>query len=530
MRSINVSPARVSWSQPESADQTIVPHAPGLARKAWDFVVATTVRLGPVLLLGMIAGRRWQQFDGFVSGCDPGNWFAFGHRMFGDGGKSSAGAYPPLVPALLFMGQRVADLMIAAQFVAVGSLVAIIMATYVVARHGTNRWFALATAMTVGLASVFSNTMAFGGYPQNYALAFGLLAAFAFARYLETAAIRHLVGAAAALAGAAISHHMYFAISCAFIAVIWGIWLTTRPSWGAVLRRTLGALLIGACGLACFAPTFLMLKWDGYGAPINVGRVNYSEGIHLAIWEAPSLWIAVFTTGLLFLGISYNDRFTALWKVQTALMIVPLTLFVVTREPRLIPPILIGASLTTGSALHALWLDSRGTAWVGIPLLLAAIAPVLLWPLADARATQDIAYYRVADQSLIRTADWLNAHPANGLVVIRQSGRGWPVGWWFAGLTDANIVAGSNTKYLAFPGERDHAILANQVFDQKWTTGQFRQFATERGISYLVFKKWEWIGWQAWNAEKNTALKVVFDDGEYMIVATNVDPASPSLG
>ncbi len=508
----------------------LVSQAPSLALKVWGAVMAITMRLGPVVLFGMIAGRRWQQFGGFVSGCDPGNWFAFGRRLFGDGGKSTAGAYPPLVPTLLFIGQRVADLMIVARIVSLGSLIAVMAATYFVARQGTSRWFALATAMTVGLASIFSSTVAFGGYPQNYALAFGMLAAYAFACYLETAAIRHLLGATAALVAAAISHHMYFAISCAFIAVVWGIWLTTKPSWGAVLRRTCGSLFVGACGMACFIPTFLLLKQDGYGAPINIGRLNFPVAIHSSIREAPSLWLAVFTTGLLFIGISYKERFTALWKVQTALMIAPLALFAVTREPRLIPPILIGASLAMGSALHTLWLDSRGTAWVGIPLLLAAIVPVLLWPLSDAKAGEDIAYYRVADHSLIRTADWINAHPTHGLVVIRQSARGWPVGWWFEGLTHANIVVGSNLKYLAFPGERDHAALANQFFDQQRTTKQARQFAAETGVSFLVFKKWEWIGWQAWTAETDPALKIVFDDGEYMIVATNADTAPSALG
>ncbi|MHB8645861.1 MAG: hypothetical protein ACYDAR_08750 [Thermomicrobiales bacterium] len=530
MRSTNVSAAHISWSQPDATDHLIVPRASWLALKAWGLVAAIAVRLGPLLLFGLIAGRRWQQFDGFVSGCDPGNWFAFGRRMFGNGGKSTAGAYPPLVPMLLFIGQRVADLMIVARIISLGSLIAVIAATYFVARQGTNRWFALAAAMTVGLACIFSSTIAFGGYPQNYALAFGILAAFAFARYLETAAPHHLLAAAAALVGAAISHHMYFAISCAFIAVVWGIWLTTRPTWRAALRRTLGALFVAVCGLACFVPTFLMLKWDGYGAPINIGRLNFPVAIHSSIREAPSLWLAVFTTGLLFIGISYKTRFTALWKVQTALMIAPLALFAITREPRLIPPILIGASLAMGNALHTLWLDSRGTAWVGIPLLLAATVPVLLWPLSDAKAGEDIAYYRVADQSLIRTTDWLNAHPTNGRVVIRENGRGWPVGWWFEGLTHAKIVVGSNTKYLAFPGERDHADLANQFFDQKRTTGQVRQLAAETGVSFLVFKKWEWIGWQAWGTESDPALKIVFDDGEYMIVATNANTAPPALG
>jgi len=377
-------------------DRTVVPRVPGLARTAWSLVVAIAVRLGPVLLFGLIAGRRWQQFGGFVSGCDPGNWFAFGRRMFGDGGKSTAGAYPPLVPTLLFFGQRIADLMVVARIVSLGSLVAIMAATYVVARQGTNRWFALATAMTVGLASIFSSTIAFGGYPQNYALALGMLAALAFARYLETAAPRHLLGAAVALAGAAVSHHMYFAISCTFIAVVWGIWLTTRPSWKAVLRRTLGALVVAVAGIAFFLPTFLMLRRDAYGAPINIGDLSFPVAIHSSIREAPSLWLAIFTAGLLFIGISYKDRFTALWKVQAALMLAPLALFAVTREPRLIPPILIGASLALGSALHTLWLDSRGTAWVGIPFLLAAIVPVLLWPLSDVKAGEDIAYYRVA--------------------------------------------------------------------------------------------------------------------------------------
>jgi hypothetical protein len=196
----------------------------------------------------------------------------------------------------------------------------------------------------------------------------------------------------------------------------------------------------------------------------------------------------------------------------------------------LLPPFMVASSLAVGLALAALWERARATVWAGLPPAVAVALPLLLLPLSDTRSADLIHYYRVVDGPLLRTAAWVDANHGGRTVLIREDRRGWPVGWWFEGLTDARIIVGTNPKWLAFPQEQANAELASRFFNDRRTSAQVAELAAEHGVELLVFRKWEWIGWQAWLADPQPALRVVYDDGDFMVFQVDGGAAASRVG
>ena len=480
-------------------------------------LVAALAWLLPVVAIAGVAGRRWWQLGGYVSGLDAGQWFAIGRGLFGEG-RSTSGAYAPLVPLLLHAGRTVAEPMTVARVAAIASLAAVMGATYLVARGGMGTWFAAAAAATVGMAGVVAEPVAFGGYPQHVAFAFLLLAAHALGHYLEDGRRRALAASAAGLAGAALSHHVYFPLACLVAATVWATWFTTRPPRSTVRRRTLGSAIAIAVGVACFAPTAVAFRAAGYDPPLDAGGLGFGEVLRYGFREAPALWATILIGGGAGLALTVRRRRQAVWQVAAALTVVPLALLPLTPEVRLLPPLATGATLGLLLALHELRARGRGAAWGTLPVAAALALPLLLWPRADAQAADFVAYYRVVDRSLLDAAAAVDERAGDGQVVVARSRRGWPVGWWFEGLTDARIVVGSDEQWLGFPEEREQARLAHRFFAGRHSGPEVAALARETGVELLVFRKWEWIGWDRWLAEPDPVVEVVFDDGEFMVL------------
>jgi hypothetical protein len=472
----------------------------------------------PAAVFLAIAARRWQQIGPYVSGLDAGNWMAFGRLLVGDAGKSSGGAYPPAVPLLMQAGRVLIDPMPAAKLAGLASLVAVMVATYLVARQAMAWWFALAAAVTAGLAGANTETMAYGGYPQNFALALGLLAAWCFARYLDEGTNGLLGWTAVLLSATALTHHMYFAVTEGVLAGIWLIWVTTRPRTALWLNRTLGLAAAQALAVLCFLPVYIALERAGFRPPFNPSQLGLEGSLLYAIVEAPVLWIGLFATALAFVTITVRDRAAPIWQLETALMLSGIAGLIVTREPRLVPLLTLGSVLAVGQVWQALWERAKDTAAAVLVAACALVVPVLLWPRADTRAADFYSYYRVVSPSMLEAADWIDANHDDGRVVVRHDRNGWPIGWWFEGLTGANFVVGSSLKWLAFPRERENARLAGQFFDQKLTSAQAAELAARSRVDLLVYRKWDWIGWEAWLAEPSPAVEVAFDDGQFMIL------------
>jgi hypothetical protein len=475
------------------------------------YFIAVAVGFAAVLV------ERWQQIGTYVTGNDPSSWLALGRQLFGGPGRSAGGTYPPLVPFLAHSVESFLTPMDTAKVIGIGSQAAVMAATLFVALKGMNRWFALAVAVGVGLSTEVNETVAFGGYPQNYGFAFLLLAAFCFARYLQTSSRRWLPLCSAMLAGVALSHHVYYLLACVVVALTWLIWLATRPGRRRAALAAVAGAVAALPSLLLFLPVFLILRREGYGAPLSAGGTDGWLALRSAVIAARWLWIPVIAAGSVYLAFSFPPRRFAVWAVASALLLATLLLFPATGEIRLMPPLTTGALLGVGLALEALRRRTAASIWSTLSFTGAALFVVLLYPLANADAALQFRYYRVADRPLLAAAAWLADHGDQHRVVVRKDGRDWPVGWWFEALTRESIVVGSDPRWMAFPRELSNSALADHIFDPQASAVSVRALATSANVRYLVFRK-DWPDWQRWAANMLPPFAVVFDNGEYAII------------
>ncbi len=455
------------------------------------------------------------------TGLDGGQWLALGRGLFGDG-RSTAGAYPPLVPLLTELIGTVASPGVTLKLVAIGSLLAVLVSIYLLARDGLGPWLGLAVVATIGPASAVTEPVAFGGYPQQLAFAFLLIATWALARFLDAGRLTWLIAAGIGLAGAALTHHIYFPLALGASGLIWLLWLRIRPSPTDRLPRTLGALAAAAVSLACFAPTALAFVTARYVPPLDTSSPNPWSAVQYGTREATWIWLAIAIVGITALALTAAARRrNPTWQVAVALTISAGTLLAVTAEARLLPTLLAGVALGLGVGWS--WMLDRlaGSRFAPLPLLRAFLLPLALWLPADTAASDYFAYYRVLDEPMLGAAAAITAARPDGLVVVRQDWRNWPIGWWFEGLTTAPVAVGSDARWLGFPEERARADLVNRFFGQRLEHDQLRALAAETGVELVALRKWEWIGWQRWLEGSNPAVEIVYDDNEFLVLKIN---------
>ncbi len=523
-------------SPPESAPQSRLPHgafngtgaACGTVEQGGSRDIASTPieRNGAVallrfwlpgaLLLGTIAVRRWNQQGAFPTGVDGGQWLALGRGLFGDG-RSTDGAYAPFVPLLVEAGQAVFGPMVALKLVSLGSLVAVTSLVYLIAQRRLSILLSVLVTATIGLASATAEPTAFGGYPQLIAFAFLLGASLCVARYLEAGQRCDLLGTALGLAGAAFSHHIYFPLAAAIVTLISLIWLTTRPAWPTARTRGFGVSLALGVGVLCFVPTLLAFRSAGYAPPLDASQFGVVEAFRYGTRESPLAWMSIVAGGVVGLVATARDRRQPLWQIAAAMIGLMLPLFLVAAEVRLLLPALTAGTL--GLAYGWQWLMETVTGPIRRVAQIAPLLLLLLWPGADRAAGDYYRFYRVVDRSLIDTAATLDRQTDAGLAVVRHDRRGWPIGWWFEGLTGKRVAVGADLRWLGFPSERRQATLTASFFDKPIAAEQLAVQAARHDVRWLIFRKWEWIGWQRWVETPNPPVTVVYDDDEFMILA-----------
>jgi hypothetical protein len=146
-----------------------------------------------------------------------------------------------------------------------------------------------------------------------------------------------------------------------------------------------------------------------------------------------------------------------------------------------------------------------------------AIAATLVVP-ADRATSQFADFYRVVDESLVGAAAAIEADGDSGTVAVREDRRGWPIGWWFEALLDRPVIVGSDSQWLAFPAEREHARQAEALFDGGLDAETFRQRSISSGVRYLVIAKWDWIGWERWITTPGFPVVELYDDDRYLVL------------
>ena len=465
-----------------------------------------------ILGISLLALRRWVLIGPFPPGLDGAQWVALGRGLHGFG-RATAGAYAPLVPILATIGDGVAGPLLTVRFLATLSTLAVTAAVWLVARAALGAgWGLLATAAVIP-ASALAEPVLYGGYPQQFALAAGVIALWATCRFLTSGERRQLWLAGCGMGFAAASHHVYGPIVALSIATVAAIWSASRPDLPRLARlRALAMAAAPGCTLA--ALVLLAFSAAGYAPPLDASARSALDAWRYATRESPEIWGSIVVLGGVSLAGSVSSRGEPAWLLAAGLVLPAGTLFLISGQPRLAPPIMVAAAVAVG--LGARRLAGRAGRARAIPAVAAAMIVLVLIVPADRAVVQFSRFYQIADQSLVNAAEAITAEGLPGAVAVRQDRRGWPIGWWFEALLDRPVIVGSDPQWLAFPEELQHASLADRLFVGELSAAQLRQLAAASGIRYLVMPKWDWIGWERWTSDPEFPIAVVYDDDEYL--------------
>lgn len=485
--------------------------------------------LPALLVVVALTLRRAWLIGPLPPGLDGGQWLAYGRGLLGGEGRSTPGAYAPLGPALVAALAEAVGPVDAVRLMALGSyaMLLLVLAGLVVPAVGPAA--AAAAVAGVGLAGTVNEPLAFGGYPQQVAIAGLLAAAVGLSRFgTGSGGARAAWLAATGAAIAALAHHLYALVALVALSGVALLALATPAGRGRV-RPTLAllaALLLLVGGLA--APTWIAFAGAGYEPPLDAVTLSVPDAWRYGTREAPAVWLAAALLAAVALLLPAIRNAPPLGPAAGALLLVGVAGFVVTAEPRLLPLVLIGAVL-------ALAVAGRGLArWFGrsalAPLPVALLALALVVP-GDRVTREYLAFYRVLDPSLLAAAAAIERASADcGLegsawgigcppaVAVRADRRGWPIGWWIEGLTETPVLVGSDRRWLGFPRERERAAVVAALFDGGLSPDDLRRQAAAAGVRLLLVRKWEWIGWERWLDAPEPAVAVAFDDGESLLL------------
>jgi hypothetical protein len=499
----------------------------------WPAVIADEKALGRVsaliaaLAISALMVRRWLLIGHFPPGLDGAQWLALG-RGFHGVVRSTEGAYAPLFPLLATAAEALLGPLPALRFLAIASGLAVALATWLVARDALGPlWGMLAAGISIP-ASALAEPLMYGGYPQQFALAAGIVAIWGTCRYLIGGDRRLLFAIELSAFLAAAAHHIYFPVMLLSIVTAILLWLSTKAAsaqWRLV--RPMALALAPACGL--FAVILFQFASHGYQPPLQASERTVWDAWLYATREAPLVWLVLLIAAIISLALLWRSRGTIAWLSAASLILPAACLFLVSGQPRLLPPVLLGTAVAIGLGAKT-FLSSPNSGRQLARLAVAAIAIFLL--ISADRATAGYAeFYRVIDRPLIDAAATIERDGGNGAIAVREDRRGWPIGWWFEALLTQPVIVGSDPQWLGFPGEQEHAHQAAALFDGGLDPATFATRAAAGNVGYLVISKWDWIGWERWLRQPGFPVAVLYDDDRYLVLrVTRVTEATGTLG
>lgn len=464
-----------------------------------------------VIVVGLAVVRRWLQMGPFPTGLDGGQWLALGRGLTGFG-RSTDGAYAPLVPVLTAAAASLAGPMTGLKIVAMLSLVATLIGTATLARLSLIGLWQVGLVAGAASATAVTEPLAYGGYPQLLALGAMLAATAVQAQSLVRPSPGRRVTLAALLLVAVVAHHVYGPLALICAAAVWAWHLAGVPAADRTVRGACDGLLPLLPASAVALVVLAAFRHAGYAPPLDASGLGRRDAFLYATREAPLLWVLVAVVAVV--ALAARPRLSEPWWLASAgLLAVPGLLFLVAPEPRLLPPALIGALVVAlRAASRASWARPARLATGAVAI---AVLMVLMFA-GDAAASRYFAFYRVASPSLL--AATRAGLGDDGTIAVRANQRGWPVGWWWEGLTTRRVAVGSDPRWLGFPQERAQAALAARFFSAPLTAPELRALSESTGVRVLACSPREWIGWQRWLAGPDPPVRVLYRDDDWLVM------------
>lgn len=457
--------------------------------------------------------HRWSQLGPYPPGLDGAQWLALG-RGLRDMGRSSQGAYAPLLPLLAALANTAIGPLPALVLLATFSTLAISLAVWLTARAMLGSVWGLIAAALVVPSSALAEPVFYGGYPQTLACATGVLVLAASCLYLtsDSSTLLWLAALAALLAAAA--HHLYFPVMFSSLVVAALAWLSmpeNRTFWPRL--KPLGLSLLPALVLSGIVA--YQFARAGYAAPLSATVRSPAATWQYATRESPLIWLLFLLLAVGTMAVTWRRRGEPAWLFSSALMLPWGALILATGQTRLAPPLLVGIAIAVAFGGRAI--TSQGVPVSGLTLC-GLIVALALAVLAGRSAIAFAEYYRVVDEPLRRAAATIAADSTSGAVAVRQDHRGWPIGWWFEALQTQPVYTGSDPRWLGFPDEQLRARQTASLFDGALDAATFAARANALGVRYLVIPKWDWIGWDRWLRDSTFPVTVLSDDDHYLVL------------
>jgi|GEM_PF-1670117 len=476
------------------------------------FRIALPPATALLLLCAVLFVLTLHELGGYVTGNDPGNWLAAGRAMWES--PADANFARPLVPALAQLLAFAVGPGDALCVLAVVSALCIPVALFLVLRTTTPLVLAAVAAFAVGISRPVAEAVAFGGYPQQIAIAGTVLATWLTARMLADPPVR-AGWLTAALALVALAHHVFYVLALVACALVVAFRLLEADR-DAVLARAQELVMPVAVSLLAFAPTAATMTYRGYEPTPGIASMGLEADLAYTFGDARAFYAAALIFGAS--GAAVLRLRGSVLQAGAAMIVVAGAVFVVTSEQRLLAMLFVGAALCAAHVAGELVRTAPGP-WVrGLVLAALGAGTLAFVPVALETNADVFDYYRILDDDLSATIDAVDHHPAPGTVAVAPGRDGWPIGWWFAGLGEREVVTGSNAGWLAFPGERDDAALVAAMTADGVASGAAAELAGAEGIGFLVADQGTWTGWREWLTEPSPAVELVFANERYVVL------------
>lgn len=381
---------------------------------------------------------------------------------------------------------------------------------------GASLAYALLAGFIVVLSGAINEAYAFGGYPQNFSIAFGLVALVEAVRFAETSFSRHQIASAFFLAACAATHHMYFLVTIVAFCTV-AVLALVSSSGPKRLPLAIGLGAIASLGAAVFIPSYLEMQQLGYSPPINPVRWDFEDALAYGLRPVPAFWLVVLAIGLGWLIANLRRRDDPRWWFTFSLACAPAIAFVSTGEPRLLPVLIIVGLCSvvwTLSDIEQWSFESKVACRLVLP-----VTALLMYPATADFSGSLASYYAVLNPSALETIDWLEHEPEPGGAAVASIRQGWPVGWWFAGLSDRRIYVQSDERWIAFPREVDESRLVDVLLYRSEDSLAACTAASSVGLSFLVFRQAEWQETAFWrDGHDPLYASIAFANQEYTVL------------
>jgi hypothetical protein len=478
--------------------------------------------------------RFWNFSAPYPPGLDGAQWLSYGRALLGGEGRSAESTYAPLIPILAHSLSLGLGPALGLRVLATTTLLLLAAAVWILSIRVLGvMWGSLATALVLPCTAM-AEPFFYGGYPQQAALAFGIFGIAAlFSVNRARNRCHHTRAVVIASAGFLIASACHLLFGPLLLAS--GALVALGISLGE--RNRLRFLLRVAAALTPAAVVSLFIAFDffghGYSAPLDASQRTLEEAWAYATRESPALWAAIVIGGIVASSVValrnsplvHGDPAT--FKLPDAvvagfaLSVPSAILLIASGQPRLAPTLLLG-----GAILFALSCRWAAPAWGSArPVLLATWCAATLWlAWTTTGLTREFAsYYQVLDASLL--AATRSIPPAKvGAIAVAADRRGWPVGWWVEALQERPVFTGSNPQWLAFPEEQYRADAAATLFASP-DARVLRERADALDVTYLVMRKWDWIGWDHWVESGDNTVAIMYDDDETIVL--EIRPVAP---